>query len=108
MNRILFVDDESRVLDGLARMLRGRRNVWNMSFAVGGAAALKRLDTETFDVVVSDLRMPDIDGLAVLTYARDKQPGAVRIALSGQTDLRMLTQTVSIVHQLLAKPCDAP
>ena len=107
MTRILFVDDEPRVLDGLARMLRARRGVWTMSFALGGEVALQRLDAETFDVIVSDLRMPDVDGLSVLTYARDHQPGAVRIALSGQTDIAMLTQTVSIVHQLLAKPCDA-
>jgi HD-like signal output (HDOD) protein len=107
MKRILFVDDEPRVLDGLARILHARRRVWELSFAVGGAAALKQLEQDAFDVVVSDLRMPDVDGLDVLTYVRDHQPGAVRIALSGQTDLRMLTQTVSMVHQILSKPCDA-
>lgn len=106
MMQLLFVDDEPRVLDGLQRMLHSRRRIWNMTFALGGKEAIEQIDARPFDLIVSDLRMPPPDGLSVLAYARDHQPRAVRLALSGQTDVGMLTATVVLVHQLIAKPCD--
>ncbi len=56
--RILFVDDEPMVLDGLGRMLRGMRNEWEMAFAPGGPEALEILRDRPFHVVVTDMRMP--------------------------------------------------
>ncbi len=72
MKRIVFVDDEPRVLEGLQRMLRGERHRWQMSFAVGGPAALETLATEPFDVIVTDMRMPIMDGAMLLKEVRDK------------------------------------
>lgn len=62
MKRILFVDDERNVLDGLRRMLRNMRKEWDMAFCQGGEEALDALGGEPFDVVVSDMRMPGMDG----------------------------------------------
>jgi CheY-like chemotaxis protein len=104
MQKILFVDDEPRLVDALARMLRPRRHEWDMTFVLGGEAAIAALDATSFDVIVSDIRMPGIDGLAVLRQARDCSPRTVRIALSGQTELDVMTRSVSLVHQFLAKP----
>lgn len=107
MTRILFVDDEAHVLDGLRDLLRRRRRGWEMVMALGGAAALRELDAGApFDVVVSDMRMPDIDGAALLEHVRDRSPGSVRIMLSGQTELDAALHAVSVAHQFLAKPCD--
>ena len=64
MRRVLFVDDEPRILEGLRRMLRSQRHDWEMAFAPGGEAALAMLETLPFDVIVSDMRMPGIDGAA--------------------------------------------
>jgi HD-like signal output (HDOD) protein len=105
MQKILFVDDEQRLLDGLSRMLRPNRDVWEMTFALGGQAAMAQLDMRQFDIVICDMRMPVVDGLAVLRYARDHSPRTVRIALSGQTDLDVMSHSLSVVHQFLSKPC---
>lgn len=105
--RILFVDDEARILDGLQRMLRPLRNRWEMVFAPGGAAAMEALEGAAFDVVVTDMRMPDVDGAAVLHHVRDISPQTVRIVLSGQTDMATAVRTVRVAHQFLPKPCDA-
>ena len=64
--KILFVDDEPRLLDGLERMLRPMRNSWCMAFAASGQAALELMKSAPFDVVVSDIRMPVMNGLEVL------------------------------------------
>jgi HD-like signal output (HDOD) protein len=106
MTRILFVDDESRVLDGLRRMLHGHRGRWQMTFAVGGVAALEALDAAPFDVLVTDMRMPQLDGLALLTRARERWPAMARIILSGQMDMDVAVRVAGVAHQLLAKPCD--
>ena len=65
MTRILFVDDEIKILEGLQRMLRPQRRDWEMAFAPGGKAALTMLEASPFDVIVSDMRMPEIDGAAL-------------------------------------------
>jgi HD-like signal output (HDOD) protein/ActR/RegA family two-component response regulator len=108
VKRLLFVDDEARLLDALARMLRPRRLVWDMTFVQGGQAAIDALDSRQYDIIVTDMRMPDVDGLAVLRHARDRSARTVRIALSGQTELDVMARSVSLVHQFIAKPCRSP
>ncbi len=107
MKRILFVDDEKNVLDGLRRSLRGRRKTWEMVFAEGGEAALRELEAGSFDAVVSDMRMPGIDGAEVLRIAKEKHPDMARIVLSGQCDQETALKTVPTAHQFLSKPCEA-
>jgi HD-like signal output (HDOD) protein len=106
VKRILLVDDEQFVLDGLRNMLRGRRRDWDMSFACGSDAALGLLQQQTFDVVVSDMHMPRMGGAALLARVKELQPRAIRIVLSGQTDARTAMSTVFVAHRFLAKPCD--
>jgi putative nucleotidyltransferase with HDIG domain len=106
MKRILFVDDEPKILEGLQRMLRPQRNEWEMAFAPGGEAALAMLEAETFDVVVSDMRMPGFDGAALLEVVREKYPGMLRVILSGYTELEASFRAVPVAHQFLLKPCD--
>ncbi|MFQ5462355.1 MAG: HDOD domain-containing protein [Phycisphaerae bacterium] len=105
--RILFVDDEANVLEGLRRMLRPMRKEWAMSFAPGGAEALEILASEPFDVIVSDMRMPGMDGAALLTEVMRRHPQIVRIVLSGQSSQESTFKSVGVAHQFLAKPCDA-
>jgi putative nucleotidyltransferase with HDIG domain len=105
MKRILFVDDEQLVLDGLRDLLRAQRHEWKMVFALGGDAALAELEAEPFDVVVSDMRMPGLDGAQLLALVQERHPESVRIVLSGQTELEEALRTVPVAHQCLAKPC---
>lgn len=88
-------------------MLHADRKRWDMEFAVGGERALQACQARSFDVVVSDMRMPGMDGAALLGFIRDRFPGAARIVLSGYTDLALATRAVPVAHRFLAKPCDA-
>jgi putative nucleotidyltransferase with HDIG domain len=106
MKRILFVDDEPKILEALQRMLRPLRNEWDMAFAPGGEAALTMLEMESFDVIVSDMRMPGIDGAALLDAVRERYPGMLRVILSGYTELEASFRAVPVAHQFLLKPCD--
>ncbi len=107
MKRVLFVDDEPNVLDGLRRMLRPLRSEWDMAFAPDGPTALTMMAEQPFDVVVTDMRMPGMDGAEVLTQVMERWPSAVRIVLSGQSDTETILRSVGPTHQFLAKPCDA-
>jgi len=107
MRRVLFVDDEPRILEGLRRMLRVQRQEWEMAFAPSGEAALALMEASPFDVIVSDMRMPEMDGATLLTKVRDRFPQVVRIVLSGHTELSTALRVVPVAHQFLAKPCDA-
>jgi HD-like signal output (HDOD) protein len=106
MRHILFVDDEAMVLEGLQRMLRSRRGEWEMSFVTSGEGALKLLEAKAFDVIVSDMRMPAMDGATLLTHVRDRFPNVVRIVLTGHTSLEASMRAVPVAHQFLAKPCE--
>ena len=105
--RVLFVDDQPNVLDGLRRMLRGLRNEWEIQFAESGDEALALMAKSPFDVVVSDMRMPGMDGSQLLSEAMTRYPGTVRIILSGQADQASVLRAVTPAHQYLSKPCDA-
>jgi YesN/AraC family two-component response regulator len=85
MRSILFVDDEPNILEGLRRSLRPMRAEWEMSFAPGADAALVILASTPFDVIVTDMRMPGLDGAALLEIVREKYPSMLRIILSGYT-----------------------
>lgn len=103
--RILCVDDEPHVLEGLQRVLR---NAFDVSVANSGPAALARLaEAETFEVVVSDMRMPGMTGAVLLAEFRVKAPDTVRMLLTGQADLDSAIAAVNEGHvfRFLTKPC---
>lgn len=104
--RILFVDDDARIQQGLARSLRCMRQDWDMLFAEGSEAAMATLEQAPCDVVVSDMRMAGMDGADLLKWVRERSPDAVRIILSGYSDKEAVFRTLGPAHQYLAKPCD--
>ena len=105
-NRALFVDDEPLVLSGLRRMLRNLRHDWDMSFANSGKEALALLDEFNFTVVISDMRMPEMDGATLLNEVAIRHPDVARLVLSGHAELDAIMRAVRPAHQFLAKPCD--
>ena len=104
--RILFVDDEPNILAGMNRMLRSLRKGLDIHFTESGNEALHLMEEEPFDVVVSDMRMPGMDGAQLLTEVRQRYPQTIRIMLSGQADNESVLRTVTVAHQFLAKPCE--
>jgi YesN/AraC family two-component response regulator len=104
--RILFVDDEPMVLQGLQRSLRTMRMEWETKFATSGPEALEMMAEAPFDVVITDMRMPGMDGAQLLDLVKAKFPRTVRIILSGQSDRETILRSVGPSHQYLSKPCD--
>ncbi|MEW5956851.1 MAG: response regulator [Chloroflexota bacterium] len=106
--RILFVDDEPRVLRGLRRQLDSLADDWEMVFVDSGAKALDtlRLAAHPFDAIIADMRMPGMDGATLLKAVKARHPNVIRIVLSGQADKAAVLRTVGLAHQYLSKPCD--
>lgn len=107
MTRVLFVDDEPSVLAGLQNVLRRQRRQWEMVFVENGAAALEAFREKPFDIVVSDMRMPGMDGAELLERVRASYPSVARIILSGHSEREALIRALPVAHQYLSKPCDA-
>jgi putative nucleotidyltransferase with HDIG domain len=105
--RILFVDDEPKILKGFQRMLRNMRREWEMAFAENGYQALEMLSKQFFDVVVSDMCMPGMHGTELLERIMRDHPDTVRIVLSGHSDQKMILKSTIPAHRFLSKPCDA-
>ena len=104
--RILFVDDEPAILAGLQNLLYRQRARWDLVFASSGEHALAEMRRGAFDVVVSDMRMPGMDGAELLTRVKTEFPQTVRIMLSGHADRESIVRALPALHQLLSKPCD--
>ena len=103
--RILFVDDEPSMIRVLQMALRSMAGEWEMDFAANGEEALELLEVKAFDVVVSDMRMPGINGAQLLNHVLRKHPQTIRIILSGYSDLSEVVNCVGLTHQFLEKPC---
>jgi len=105
--RILFVDDEPHLLEGLRNLLRKQRTQWDMAFALGGQGALAAMREAPFDVIVSDMRMPGMDGAVLLQKIKEEYPSVARIVLSGHAEREAVVRALPVAHQYLSKPCDA-
>ncbi|HEY1677393.1 MAG TPA: HD domain-containing phosphohydrolase [Candidatus Sulfotelmatobacter sp.] len=104
-DKILFVDDEPAVLDGYKRMLHRE---FKIETAVGGFAGLAAVQTQgPFAVVVSDMRMPEMDGAAFLAQVRAAAPDTIRMLLTGHADVDAAIQAVNEgnIFRFLTKPC---
>jgi len=106
MTRILFVDDDQHVLDGLRRMLFRKRNEWDMEFIANPLDVMATIDAAPVDIIVTDMQMPGIDGLHLLEQVKLRHPRTVRIILSGQFDASSSIGLIGVAHQFIAKPCD--
>ncbi len=106
-SRILFVDDEPRVLDGLRRSLRSKRKDWELSFVSSGLEALALIAQEPFDIVITDVKMPHMNGVELLKEVTKMKPDIVRIILTGYAEHDLSLKAVKIAHQYLTKPCES-
>ncbi len=105
MMRILFVDDDLRFLEALRVGLLPRDAAWSMTFVESGARAIQELERSPQDVLVADVRMPEMDGAQLLRTVRERWPDTIRIVLSGAADLEDVVRLLPIAHQYLSKPC---
>lgn len=105
MKRILLVDDNAEELVDLRNQLTPLCSTWEMVFAHRGGEALEVLKKTRFDAVISDLAMPQMDGIELLKQVKSVAPGAVRIIISNVTEWNTSMQLVGIAHRYLSKPC---
>jgi putative nucleotidyltransferase with HDIG domain len=104
--RLLFVDDDLNILNGLRRVLHHQRDQWDMHFTGSGVEALEIMEAMPFDIVIADIRMPVMDGIQLLENVMSRYPGTVRIILSGHSDSDLIMKSAAVAHQYLCKPCD--
>jgi HD-like signal output (HDOD) protein len=105
VKRILFVDDEPPILDALRTRLHRLHTKWSMTFVESGAIALAKMQERPYDVIVSDMRMPGMDGAGLLEIVSGRWPETIRIVLSGYAELQQTIRLVPFAHQYLSKPC---
>ena len=103
---LLFVDDDTEILNSIRRLLYPMRKTWICQYASSGEDALELVKKTHFDVIVSDIRMPNMDGVMFFTLVSDLSPGTIRIALSGQSNYGASLGASSIIHHFLTKPVD--
>lgn len=107
MARLLLLDDEPAVLKALCRELRDTG--WQIDTFSEPQEALLALAHNAYELILSDLRMPELDGIAFLQFARQLQPDALRLLLSGDSDRESLVRAVNKaeIYRFVSKPWDA-
>lgn len=106
MYQILFLDDEPQLLSALRRMLSPMRSRWEMHFCTRPSDALSLMHHVPFDAVITDMRMPEMDGATFLTEVNTHFPGVLRVILTGHAEKELLLRSIDVAHLYLSKPCD--
>jgi DNA-binding NtrC family response regulator len=106
MLSVMFVDDEPAVLTTLRRCITPICRQWKMEFFTSPRSALAALDERPFEVIVSDMRMPEMDGAQFLDEAMRRLPHVIRIVLSGTVTEQMIGCSNGTPHHFLPKPCN--
>jgi HD-like signal output (HDOD) protein len=104
--RILFVDDDDAELQALKRLVASSNWGWEAEFFRSAEEALVRLGQESFDIVVSDFRMPGMDGGEFLSEVMNRHPKVVRLVMAEATDQNLTMDRAGVIHQYLPKPCE--
>ena len=105
--RVLLVDDEPDLLIAMQDSLEPFSSQWQVKTANGGEEALEMLGLEEFEILITDLQMPGMDGIKLLAETRRRHPETARVIMSGYYDRETALRLVSSTHQFLPKPCDA-
>jgi putative nucleotidyltransferase with HDIG domain len=104
--QIIFVDDDVYVLKGYQRALEPYANEWDVYFCTTGQEALTILSRQPIDAIITDLRMPGMNGIELLVQVIQHFPSVIRMIMSGNVEEPTAYQAASLAHQLMAKPCD--
>ncbi|EKD87752.1 MAG: Response regulator receiver modulated metal dependent phosphohydrolase [uncultured bacterium] len=106
MQKVLLVDDNPNVLYSFKRTLHSVSNQWIILTAESAADALEIISRESVDIIISDLRMPIMDGVTLLGIVANQSPSTLRIAITGDADPVLCQQATLVAHQFIAKPIE--
>jgi HD-like signal output (HDOD) protein len=104
---VLFVDDDSNILNSIKRILSRKDEHFNYFFATSGEEGLKIIQEYKVDIVISDMKMPIMDGANFLSHVYLYNPNIKRLILSGYSDEHLAIKSLKYAHQFIAKPIDA-
>ena len=99
--RILFVDKEPLILQGLQRLMRNMRSEWEMVFVDSGSKGLEALAAAPFGVVVADVHLPGLNGVEFINEVKERYPSTIRLVLSAHADPELILKVEGAVHQFL-------
>ncbi|MHC4269851.1 MAG: HDOD domain-containing protein [Planctomycetota bacterium] len=105
MKRILFVDNDKIAIDKLKKQLHSMRVVWDMVFIESGKDALELMESTSYDVAVSEMNMPEMNGVEFFDIILKRYPGTGRIMYSDNSDRKMTRASIRCTHQFLLKNC---
>ncbi|MBM2814340.1 MAG: Response regulator [Ignavibacteria bacterium] len=103
---ILFVDDDADALEFYKKLLGSMNGDWMQYYALSGNEALEIMQGNNIDVIVADLRMPQMDGVELLTTVKEKYPHVLRLVLSAHEDEMKAIRSIGVAHRFMLKPCD--
>ena len=106
MMTILCVDDEPNILSSLRRLFRGKG--YQVLTAESGAQGLQLLEQQPVDLVISDMRRPEMDGARFLAQVRERWPNTVRLLLTGYSDVQSIQDAINCgeIYRYITKPWD--
>ena len=102
---ILFVDDEPNILRMLTKLVGRARPGWKVEMAENAEEALEKIGPSSHDVIVSDMRMPGMNGAELFERVRDLAPATGRLIMTGHSALEDRERALVLAHDFLAKPC---
>jgi len=105
--RVLIVDDELHQLERLRKALTPVSSSWDMAFAKSGFDALSQCESAPFDVIITDLTMPGMDGIRLLTEVARRTPRVIRLLMTHPQERERTFRSICAAHQFLVKPCAA-
>lgn len=104
--KVLFVDDEAVLLELYPLAFESEGDRWEINVAPSGREALAMMEQGAMDVLVSDMRMPGMDGAQLLQEVMRRHPRTSRLILSGYSDCQQVAECLGATHQFLSKPCN--
>ena len=104
MANLLFVDDEQYIIMGMKRLFKALASELEIDYATSGKEALSKIQSKNFDVIITDLFMPEIDGIELLEKVKETQPNTVRIIMTGHIDASLEKMKNDLAHIILSKP----
>jgi putative nucleotidyltransferase with HDIG domain len=103
---VLIVDNDPAIFQELRQSPRGFTDHWTVYFALSAQQALECMAQFPIDVLVTEINLPDIDGVALLEKVSQAYPQVIRFVLSRNSEFTRMLQSTRLAHQFLTKPCD--